>query len=65
VVIGGTLLTGGSGTMVGTVMGVIIIFAVENILILSRAPAFWFRLFLGVILLLAVIVHLLIQGKKQ
>jgi simple sugar transport system permease protein len=65
VVIGGTLLTGGSGTIVGTVMGVIIIFAVENILILSRAPAFWFRLFLGVILLLAVIVHLLIQGKKQ
>ena len=65
VVIGGTLLTGGSGTIVGTVMGVIIIFAMENILILSRAPAFWFRLFLGVILLLAVIAHLLIQGKKQ
>ena len=65
VVIGGTLLTGGSGTIVGTVMGVIIIFAVENILILSRAPAFWFRLFLGVILLLAVIAHQLIQGKKQ
>jgi simple sugar transport system permease protein len=65
VVIGGTLLTGGSGTMVGTVMGVIIIFAVENILILSRAPAFWFQLFLGVILLLAVIAHLLIQGRRQ
>ncbi len=65
VVIGGTLLTGGSGTMVGTVMGVIILFAVENILILSRAPAFWFQAFLGVILLLSVIVHLLIQGKRQ
>ena len=65
VVIGGTLLTGGSGTIVGTVMGVIILFAVENILILSRAPAFWFQLFLGVILLLSVIVHLLIQGKRQ
>jgi len=64
-VIGGTLLTGGSGTIVGTVMGMIIIFSVENILILSRAPAFWFRTFIGVIIIVAVAAHLLIQGKKQ
>lgn len=62
-IIGGTLLSGGSGTIVGTVMGTIIIFSVENILILSRAPAFWFRTFVGVIIILAVSAHILIQGR--
>ncbi len=64
-VIGGTFLFGGSGTIIGTVMGTFIIFSVENILILSRAPAFWFRSFVGVIVILAVSVHILIQGKKE
>ncbi len=63
-VIGGTLLTGGSGTIVGTIMGAIIIFSVENIIILSRAPAFWFRTFIGVIIIIAVTAHILIQGRK-
>lgn len=64
-VVGGTMLSGGAGTVVGTVMGTIILFIVENILILSRAPAFWFRFFVGVIVILAVTVHILIQGRKH
>jgi len=64
-VIGGTMLTGGAGTMVGTVMGTLILFSVENFLILSRAPAFWFRFFVGVIVIVAASVHLLVQGKKR
>jgi simple sugar transport system permease protein len=64
-VIGGTMLSGGAGTVVGTVMGAILLFAVENILILSRAPAFWFRFFVGVIVIVAVTVHILIQGRKR
>ena len=63
-VIGGTLLTGGSGTIIGTIMGAIIIFSVENIIILSRAPAFWFRTFIGVIIIIAVTAHVLIKGRK-
>lgn len=65
VVIGGTMLSGGAGTVVGTVMGTIILFTVENILILSRAPAFWFRFFVGVIVIVAVTAHILIQGRKR
>jgi ribose/xylose/arabinose/galactoside ABC-type transport system permease subunit len=65
VVIGGTMLSGGAGTVVGTVMGTIILFTVENILILSRAPAFWFRFFVGVIVIVAVTAHILIQGGKR
>lgn len=64
-VIGGTLLSGGSGTIVGTIMGTVIIFSVENIIVLSRAPAFWFRTFVGVIVIVAVSAHILIQGRKQ
>ena len=63
-VIGGTLLTGGSGTIIGTIMGAIIIFSVENIIILSRAPAFWFRTFIGVIIIIAVTAHVFIKGRK-
>ncbi len=65
VVIGGTMLSGGAGTVVGTVMGTIILFTVENILILSRAPAFWFRFFVGVIVIVAVTVHILFQGGRK
>jgi simple sugar transport system permease protein len=64
-VIGGTLLTGGSGTMIGTVMGTVIIFAIENIIILMRAPAFWFRTFIGIIVIVAVTAHILIQGRRS
>jgi simple sugar transport system permease protein len=64
-VIGGTLLSGGAGTVIGTVMGTILLFTVENILILSRAPAFWFRFFVGVIVIVAVTAHILIQGRKK
>ncbi len=63
-VIGGTLLSGGSGTIIGTIMGTIIIFSVENIIILSRAPAFWFRTFIGIIIIVAVTAHILIKGRK-
>jgi len=65
VVIGGTMLSGGAGTIVGTVMGTIILFTVENILILSRAPAFWFRFFVGVIVIVAVTAHILFKGGKR
>lgn len=64
-VIGGTLLSGGSGTVIGTVMGTIIIYTVENILILSRAPAFWFRTFIGVIIIIAVTAHIMIRGRRR
>ena len=64
-VIGGTLLSGGSGTIIGTIMGTIIIFSVENIIVLSGAPAFWFRTFVGVIVIIAVSAHILIQGRRE
>jgi simple sugar transport system permease protein len=64
-VIGGTLLAGGSGTIVGAVMGIILIFSVENILIIAGAPTFWFQLFVGIIIIVAVAFHLLIKGRRE
>jgi ribose/xylose/arabinose/galactoside ABC-type transport system permease subunit len=51
--------------MIGTVMGTAIIFAIENIIILMRAPAFWFRTFIGIIVIVAVTAHILIQGRRS
>ena len=65
VVVGGTLLTGGVGTIVGTVMGVLILFSVENILILSQAPTFWFRLFVGLVILVSVSLRITSTRRKK
>ncbi|MCL4415697.1 MAG: ABC transporter permease [Actinobacteria bacterium] len=64
-VIGGTLLTGGSGSIVGAVMGTFILFSVDNILILSGAPGFWFRLFIGLVIILTVSIHIFIRKERQ
>lgn len=64
-VIGGTALMGGSGSIIGTFLGTVIIFSVNNVLILSRAPAFWFNVFLGIILVAAVISHTYVSRKLR
>jgi simple sugar transport system permease protein len=54
-VIGGTLLTGGVGGIPGTVLGTLLIGMISSGLVLVGAPVYWFRTFVGVILVLAVV----------
>lgn len=54
-VIGGTLLSGGVGTIWGTVIGTLLMSVLAAGLVQSGVSAYWFRSFLGVILVLAVI----------
>lgn len=56
-VIGGVLLTGGQGTVIGAVLGVLIIAMVKNGLILVGANPYWYRAFLGVIIIIAAIIN--------
>ena len=57
VVIGGTLLTGGRGTIVGTVLGVLIFSTLTNIFILNNRSFSEQSLFKGAIIVAAVLLQ--------
>ena len=57
VVLGGASIYGGSGTIVGTVLGVLIIATLRNGLILAGVPSTWQLFILGVLLLVAVFLN--------
>jgi len=56
VVIGGTSLSGGRGTILGTVLGAMIIGVLNNGLVLLNVSPFWQQVIKGVVILLAVII---------
>lgn len=52
VVLGGAQLTGGRGTVIGTVLGVILVVIANNSLILIGVPTVWQRVVIGLIILI-------------
>ena len=56
-VIGGTLLTGGYGSAVGAVLGALIFGMVQQGIVITGVDADWFQVFLGVMLVFAVLVN--------
>lgn len=56
-VVGGTLMSGGHGSLIGTLFGVLLIGMVRSGLVMSGAPAYWYQAFVGVILIVAVIIN--------
>jgi simple sugar transport system permease protein len=56
-VIGGTLLSGGYGSAVGAVLGALIFGMVQQGIVITGVDADWFQVFLGVMLVLAVLVN--------
>lgn len=62
-VIGGTSLTGGEGTILGAVLGVVLINIINSGLVLLDVSVYWQELVTGAILLIAVTIDLL--GHKQ
>lgn len=62
-VIGGALLTGGYGSIMGTLLGSLLMGMVAQGLVLAGAPTYWYRAFIGVILIIAVIINTKVRGK--
>ncbi|MCO6449503.1 MAG: ABC transporter permease [Caldilineales bacterium] len=52
VVLGGATLTGGRGTVLGTILGVLLVTVAYNSLILIGVPTVWQRVVIGVIILI-------------
>ena len=65
VVVGGASLTGGVGTVIGTLGGVMIIATIRNGLILLNVQAFWQQIAVGLIIILAVVINKVAKGELK
>ena len=64
VVVGGTALTGGRGTILGTLAGAFLLRAIRNGIVLVGVPGLAFNIFVGAIILVMLVLHALIQKKS-
>ncbi len=64
-VIGGTLLTGGYGSAIGAVFGALIVGMVQQGIVFAGVDADWFQVFLGAMLIIAVLVNNFIRRRAS
>jgi simple sugar transport system permease protein len=65
VVIGGTLLTGGRGNVLGTVLGLLIFGTIKSALVFASLSSHWTRIVVGVLLLIFILLQrFLIRGAR-
>jgi simple sugar transport system permease protein len=65
VVIGGTALTGGRGTIVGTVIGVLILRTMRNGIVLIGVPGLAYNIFIGGIILAMMALHSWLERRHH
>ncbi|WP_139984536.1 ABC transporter permease, partial [Nocardioides litoris] len=65
VVIGGTLLAGGRGTITGTVMGVLIFTTLTNVFVLNNRPPSEQDLLKGAVIVAAVLLQQFVASRKR
>jgi simple sugar transport system permease protein len=62
-VLGGTLLTGGHGSVVGAAFGALLFGMVQQGIVFSGVDSDWYKVFLGVMLILAVLVNKYVRAR--
>jgi simple sugar transport system permease protein len=65
VVVGGTSIFGGAGTIIGAGLGVLIITFIYFGLTLARVPAFWYKFVVGVIIVAVVAVNKVLEQMRK
>lgn len=65
VVIGGTILTGGRGTIIGTVIGIFILRFMRNGIVMSKFDALAYNIFIGAIILGMMVLHSYIEKHRS
>lgn len=65
VVIGGTLLTGGRGTIIGTVLGVLILRLMRNGIVMIGVPGLAYNIFIGAIILAMMTLHSWLERRHH
>jgi simple sugar transport system permease protein len=62
-VIGGTALMGGHDTVLGAFLGAALLYTIQDILLLLRAPGFYLRMFIGIIIVIAAVLNQILRKE--
>jgi len=62
-VIGGCALMGGRGSIIGIMLGTALIYTIQDLLLLLRAPGFYFDMFVGGLIVLAAITNVALRKR--
>jgi simple sugar transport system permease protein len=65
VVLGGTRITGGRGSVFGTLVGVFLVTMINNSLVLLGVPSYWERCVVGLLILIGAGVPILVQRVQH
>lgn len=63
-VIGGLALNGGRGSILGILLGTALVFTIQDALLLLQAPAFYFEMFVGTMIVIAVVMNTAVRRGK-
>lgn len=63
-VIGGTALSGGSGTVLGMVLGAALLYWIEDVLLLLGAPGFYLDAFIGALVIAAAALYAVAKQRR-
>jgi simple sugar transport system permease protein len=64
-VIGGTALSGGRGTIIGIFAGAVLMYTIQDILLLLRAPGFYLDIFVGLLIVAAAAANSMIGRQRR